>query len=125
MCLQAGGWGSGIWGSCAGLGLLPGWPFAEKSDRGNVEKPRGGDTLPRLSATNPADRQPLAPPALPPPKCQAAKSSSGRGGGFQQMLCLAVPPPCGHPGTGEQAGTQGWRPAWCAAWPFAGSQGTS
>lgn len=103
MCPQAGGWGSRIWGSCAGLGLLPGWPFAEKSDGRNVEKPRGGDTLPRLSATNPADSQLPAPPALPPPKCQAAKGSSGRGGSFQRMPCLAVPPPCGQPGMWPRA----------------------
>ena len=77
--------------------------WSGKSDGGNVErsKPQGGDTLPRLSATDPADCQPPAPPALPPPKRQAAKgsSSSGGAGSFQLVLCLAVPPPCGQPGT--------------------------
>lgn len=103
-----------------------------------MEKPRGGDTLPGFSATNPTDRQPPAPPALPPPKCQAAKGSSGRGAlfpadavpGCAPTLWAARDVALGTQALGskrEHRASQGdpVPQGWCPAWPFAGSQGAS
>lgn len=66
---------------------------------------------------------------------QSARQQRAAAGAASSRCCAWLcPHPVGTQALGSKRGhrasqgdpaSQGWRPAWCAAWPFAGSQGTS